>query len=381
MPSPDVDLINVAQHVGKTSRKTCGECHFNGGGGDAIKHADMSENLIEPERNCDVHMGGYDFQCTECHKTHNHKISGRSTSVAATEGSVSCKDCHTETPHYEDSLMDHHLNKHCEHLSCNTCHSPLYAKCKPTKTWWDWSKAGDKKRKPVKDKYGMEDYNFKKGEFKWKESAKPDYAWYNGAMKRVEIGDKVNLDVSKINITEPVGSFLDKDSRISPFKIMKGVQAADAEYNYFLIPHLFPRDKDDTTAYWKNLDWQKSFTDGMKAAKLPYSGDYQWIETWTYWGVEHEVMPAESALSCTQCHQSLVGENSCNRCHQDQRNIDYQKLSNKGIDFKQMEAKGRDVKDLIDKTDYLDFEALGYKGDPVLHGGRFKKMPLGIGKK
>jgi hypothetical protein len=27
--------------------------------------------------------------------------------------------------------------------------------------------------------------------------------------------------------------------------------------------------------------------------------------------------------------------------------------------------------------DYIDFKALGYKGDPIIHGGRFKKLPMG----
>ncbi|MDY0375719.1 MAG: hypothetical protein RBQ72_08330 [Desulfobacterium sp.] len=71
MPKKDVDLKLVAENVGHSSRATCGACHFNGGGGDAIKHADMSRQLLEPDRNCDVHMGGYDFSCTECHKTRN----------------------------------------------------------------------------------------------------------------------------------------------------------------------------------------------------------------------------------------------------------------------------------------------------------------------
>jgi hypothetical protein len=80
-----------------------------------------------------------------------------------------------------------------------------------------------------------------------------------------------------INITEPVGSINDPNSKISPFKIMAGVQAVDAEYEYLLVPHLFPRDKEDKTAYWKHRDWQKSFADGMKAAGMKYSGKYEWI--------------------------------------------------------------------------------------------------------
>lgn len=379
MPDPGVDLVNVAQNVGRSSRATCGTCHFNGGGGDAIKHADLSREMLYPSRNCDIHMGGYDFACTECHRTRNHRIAGRSTSVPVVEGSFSCEKCHTDNPHDGANLLDHHLNKHCETLACNTCHSPVYAKCKATKTWWDWSKAGDKKREVKKDKYGMPDYNWKKGEFQWKESAKPEYAWYNGFVKRVLLGEKVDLAQSVINITEPVGSIKDPNSKIAPFKIMKGVQAFDARHAYALVPHLFPRDENDDTAYWKNLDWQKAFVDGMKAAHMPYSGDYTWKETWMYWGVEHEVMPAAMALSCAQCHSSFQGENTCNRCHKDDRNVDFKKLAHRGTDFSYMESRGRDVSDLIGTTDYIDFKALGYKGDPIVYGGRFKKLPLGNG--
>ena len=377
MPDPDVDLVNVAKNVGHPSRKTCGECHFNGGGAEAVKHADLSRQLLFPERNCDIHMGGYDFQCQECHTTRNHKIAGRSSSVPPAEGAFSCERCHTDKPHYGNKILDHHLNKHSENIECNTCHSPVFAKCKATKLWWDWSKAGDKSRKPKKDKYGMEDYDWKKGEFEWKESAKPAYRWFGGFTKRVLIGDRVDPSQPAIPLVEPVGSMNDPNSKITPFKIMKARQPLDAKYNYFLIPHLFPRDKNDKTAYWKHLDWQKSFTDGMQAANLPYSGEYIWVETWMYWRLHHEVMPAEMALSCTQCHQSLQGERTCNRCHQDSREVDFRKVAQKGTDFSYMLSQGRDVAHLIGTTDYIDFKSLGYEGDPIIYGGRFKKLPMG----
>ena len=129
MPDPKVDLEYVAKNVGPSSRQTCGTCHFSGGGGDAVKHADMCLELNWPSRNCDIHMGGYDFSCSDCHKTRNHKISGRSTSAPVAEGSRACEDCHTSKPHYGESLLDHHLNKHCATVACNTCHSPIYSKC------------------------------------------------------------------------------------------------------------------------------------------------------------------------------------------------------------------------------------------------------------
>jgi octaheme c-type cytochrome (tetrathionate reductase family) len=371
MPAPDVDLVKVAENVGYSSRQTCGDCHFSGGGGDAVKHADLSETLNWPNRQCDIHMGGYNFSCNECHKTRNHKIPGRSSSVAVVEGTRSCSDCHTEDPHYGNDLLDAHLNKHCDSIACNTCHSPVYSKCTPTKVYWDWSTAGNKKREVHKDKYGQPDYQWKKGSFEWKESAKPVYKWYNGYMKRILVGDKVKLDKVN-NITYPVGSIKDPRAKISPFKVMKGIQPADSENGYLLIPHLFGEE-----GYWKTTDWQKSFKLGMKEVGLPYSGEYEWVRTDMYWGIHHEVMPEEYALSCAQCHKSLQEGRTCGRCHQDSREVDFKKLSTKGTNFKKMHEQGRDVQELIDTTDYIDFKALGYEGDPIIHGGRFKKLPLG----
>jgi hypothetical protein len=57
--------------------------------------------------------------------------------------------------------------------------------------------------------------------------------------------------------------------------------------------------------------------------------------------------------------------------------VDFKKIAQKGTDFSYMASKGRDVSHLIGKTDYIDFKALGYKGDPIIHGGRFKKLPMG----
>jgi hypothetical protein len=115
----------------------------------------------------------------------------------------------------------------------------------------------------------------------------------------------------------------------------------------------------------------------MKAAGLPYSGEYKWVRTNMYWGIKHEVMPKDMALSCVQCHESLKGEKTCDRCHQDRCDMDFKKLTRAGTDFPKMLAQGRDVAELVNATDYIDFKALGYEGDPILKGGRFKKLPLG----
>ena len=375
MPAEDVDLKNVAEQVGHSSRTTCGACHFSGGGGDAVKHADLSSQLITPARDYDIHMGGYDFTCTECHRTINHRIAGRSSSVPVVEGVVGCEDCHSPTPHSKNDLLKGHLNAHCEHIACNTCHSPLYAKHAPTVIWWDWSQAGDKQRTPQPDRYGLPDYSWKKGAFARQAFAKPRYAWHNGYMERIFLGDRVDKDAALSNITAPVGSIRDPRSKIAPFKIMQGIQAVDAVHSYFLIPHLFPRNANDQTAYWENIDWQKAFSAGMAAAGQAYSGTFQWVEAWMYWRVEHEVLPASRALTCVQCHESLREEKACYRCHQNIRDDDFDTIATKKTDFSYVPAEQADADFQEVTAKYIDFNKLGYTGDPILHGGRFQKLP------
>jgi hypothetical protein len=135
------------------------------------------------------------FQCTECHRTRNHKIAGRSSSVPVSEGRLLLREVpFRQAPLRGRDLLDHHLNKHSDNYRLH--HLPRAGLCQVQThqdLFWDWSKAGDKKRKAKKDKYGMADYHWKKGEFIWKESPKPVYRWYGGFMERVLLGDKLDL--------------------------------------------------------------------------------------------------------------------------------------------------------------------------------------------
>jgi len=147
-PADGVDLAAVAQQVGLPSRENCGGCHFNGGGGDAVKHGDLDTSLTHPKDDLDVHMGRYDFVCVDCHRTEDHEIGGRSISVSLdTENQIACTDCHLETPH-----QDERINVHTANVACQTCHIPEFARKKATKVEWDWSKAGlNVDGKPIKE--------------------------------------------------------------------------------------------------------------------------------------------------------------------------------------------------------------------------------------
>ena len=138
-PEASVDLMAVAQSVGRPTRQNCGYRHFRGGGGDAVKHGDLDGSMYYPTERIDVHMGRYDFNCIDCHQANDHEMPGRSMSVSVSaENRLYCTDCHDAKPH--ESMR---LNAHTDKLACGSCHIPFYAIDAPTKMSWDWSQAGE----------------------------------------------------------------------------------------------------------------------------------------------------------------------------------------------------------------------------------------------
>ena len=81
-----------------------------------MKHGDMDNNLASPSPSYDVHMGGLNFTCQECHVTDRHRISGSSTTSAVSEGVVACTNCHDSKPHDAASPLMDQLN---DHLRCH----------------------------------------------------------------------------------------------------------------------------------------------------------------------------------------------------------------------------------------------------------------------
>ncbi len=369
-PEAGIDLAKVARSVGRPGRSNCGSCHFADTGNDPLKHAGLNPILKAPTRNCDIHMAtgrdGLNFRCQDCHKAHNHMFSGRSMSTPVVEGDISCQYCHTDKPHMGSDPRVHHLNQHTRHIACQTCHAPLFAKCNATRVGWDWSTAG-KDRPAQEDKYGRPTFDKRYGSFTWKEAAKPVYRWYNGTVKRSILGDRIDPR-KPVELTSPVGDIRDPASRIYPFEIRQGRQIYDALYNYLVTPQL--------DVFWDTGDWNQAASQGMAAAGLQYSGQYRFVDTLMHWGVTHEILPKENALACAQCHGSLAKAPYCGRCHQQREGIDFKKLATQGTDFAFFAKKGRDVAGLIGKTDYIDFKALGYRGDPIDTGGRFQQLSL-----
>lgn len=313
-----VDLSRVAQGVGKTSRDTCGACHFFGGGGDGVKHGDMDSSLAAPDRALDVHMDalGLDFTCGTCHKTSSHDIPGsRYTPVAKdTEGAhvpgredtsspATCQACHGQSPHKEGRTAAK-LNDHTDRVACQTCHIPTIARGGvATKMSWDWSTSGrlDADGKPIviKDDKGHVVYDSKKGDFVLGENVVPEYAWFNGDVTYTLLGDRVDKADGVTRINSLGGSAADGRSLIWPMKVFRGKQPYDPVNHSLVTPHTAGN---DDTAYWKNFGWERAIETGMQVTGAPFSGKVDFISTEMSWPITHMVAPKEKAVGCNECH-------------------------------------------------------------------------------
>ena len=309
LPNPKVDLTQVAQHIGTPQNENCGSCHYKGGGGNNVKHGDLEKALNECTAEVDVHMATdkQNMSCVDCHETHNHDISGKLYTVSTSpKNQVTCAQCHTETPHQSKLL-----NNHYKQVACQTCHIPTYAKVNPTLVNWDWSTAGKMKdgedyTEWSKDKHTK--YSSKHGTQIYGKNLEPEYVWFNGYAELTTLDTKIDTSISTLVLNKLEGSYLDnvkpKDSlsrsKIWPVKVMRGKQIYDP-VNLTLIQPKTVGPK-GSGAYWKDFDWNASATAGMAYVNKPYSGEYGFISTESYWPLNHMVSSSEEALSCTECH-------------------------------------------------------------------------------
>jgi octaheme c-type cytochrome (tetrathionate reductase family) len=308
-PAEGVDLLAVAQSVGKTDRLSCGTCHFNGGGGDAVKHGDMDMTMVAPSARIDAHMGKHDLTCTDCHQTVNHEISGRLPWLNSDEAdAVTCEQCHGNAPHAMPKLNDH-----CDTVSCQACHAPAFAIDTPTKMKWDWRTAG------LSEAPDERVWVKKKGSFEFAQNVTPEYYWWNGEMDNCLPGEEIN-PATETALNEPLGSMDDPEAKIWPFKVHRGWQPYDKFHRHLLVPKLFGKG-----GFWKTWDWDQSFRLGAEASGVEFSGSYDFAPTAMYWPITHMVQVKDAAVGCMDCHGGGTR---------------------------------------------LDWEALGYDGDPMQTGAR-----------
>jgi hypothetical protein len=117
-------------------------------------------------------------------------------------------------------------------------------------------------------------YDTQKGNFTWEKNVKPQYSWYSGTIDAVSLKDPID-PTKPVALNWPVGRPDDPNARIAPFKVHTGKQPYDTVNKTMLVPHLFG--PPDSNAYWAKYikpPWR-----GMKKAGLPYSGQFDFVET------------------------------------------------------------------------------------------------------
>ena len=303
------EIQEAIQAVGRPTRRNCGTCHFEGGGGDGVKHGDLDSSMTTPHKSLDVHMGidGQNFECVRCHTTMNHNVAGRFYGTAAAKSrksliendmsaKIMCESCHSDKPH---GAADSKMNDHTDRVACQTCHIPAVARVLPVQMWWDWSQAGKMKDGKPYDTKGPLDrltYASTKGDTRWAKNVVPEYFWYSGSLSGPTLKD--SIDPSKtVRLAWPVGSRSDKNARIFPFHVHRGKQPYDIERSKLLAPLL-----SGDNGYWTTFDWKDSISRGQKFLELPFSGKFGFVKTKYVFPSTHMVAPKDQALECTACH-------------------------------------------------------------------------------
>jgi len=146
-----------------------------------------------------------------------------------------------------------------------------------------------------------------KGTFVWANNVIPEYYWFNGIADHQLITDKIDTIPVQMNTLD--GSYRDKGeyqkshqpSKIWPVKVHRGKQIYDPVNMTLIQPKLWDKEE-GKGAYWVDFDWNAASEAGMAYMGLPYSGEYDFVETEMYWPLSHMVSPAEHSLKCIDCH-------------------------------------------------------------------------------
>jgi hypothetical protein len=142
----------------------------------------------------------------------------------------------------------------------------------------------------------------------------PEYAWWNGRTRHQQLHEKVTFEKDgTVAVMHPMGGRKDDDARIYPFKLHRGRLPLLVEERY-LVPIAVEE-------FFADGDLEKAVQEGGHATYGLEDFEYEWVDVKRYMGLYHGVVPAADALQCTDCH---------------------------------------------DENGRFDWQALGYKEDPVL---------------
>jgi hypothetical protein len=305
-------MTNIAQNVAKPTNLNCLACHVGSGGGVNFKRGDLESAHLKPKRDFDVHMGS-GMQCIQCHKFVEHKVEGAGTQMSGMDWPSNAQRPQCEACHKPAPHENAALNRHTASVACATCHIPAFAKSDETDMRRDWSRATE-----------LEGEGRFEPHIEFADHVKPAYAWWNGTGTAALLGKPIERGADgKVAMYRPQGSISDPKAKISPFKYHTARLPVETASGLMIPVQVGPT--------FKTGDTMASALGGEKAyrGKALTAKDVSYVEAERWMGVFHEVVPKAQALQCNDCHGASGSR--------------------------------------------LDWQALGYAGDPMKVGGRKTK--------
>jgi hypothetical protein len=312
-PAEGVDLLAAARSVRAPTRDNCGTCHFDGGGGNGVKHGDLDESLYFPSESLDIHMGGgNNMLCTDCHWTEDHQILGRMLSDNYTidpAEQVSCEQCHVDQQHGDERIDGTSPQSPARPATSPRWRSKTRPKC-----------IGTGHRRPRKDaKTITSPISRSKVNSSTIKTSRPPTSGTTGITNTATSSATRQRGRRDLH-QQTCGQYRRPNRKDLPLQTAHAKQPYDTINKYLLAPITAGEN-----GFWTTFDWDSGFELAEERMGLPYSGQFGFAETYMYWPTTHMVQSADKALQCDSCHSE----------------------------------NGR-----------MDWEALGYPGDPIKWGGR-----------
>ena len=281
-PDPDNVYDEITPDIGMPEREYCLRCHADAGGGNNRKRGDlellMGAEVVSDE--LDVHMGGQDMVCQDCHTFEDHHVAGQGMDLryADSEKVVTCEECHRTgivMVHPEGTIYGDHIDK----IACTTCHITEYGKVEPAETERNWEKA------------------FIAGMLTKEQHAKPEYVWWNRTQEVMDFGDPAVIGPDgTVVVASPGGSIDDPDSKIYAARTHLGRQPWD---NKTLLKYHVP-------TVFASSNASAGIPGNMTLGIIESYGEsinYTWVNSSRTLGLFHGVAPSEDALRCGDCHK------------------------------------------------------------------------------
>jgi hypothetical protein len=306
-----MSATQAAWQVARPTNESCLSCHANGGGGNNYKRGDISQAMLAPSKDLDVHLAS-GMSCLDCHIASDHRIAGRGVDLRPIDSNapVSCLNCHGEAPHSNTDL-----NRHTGRVDCTVCHIPTFARQTPTEMTRDWASSGDVHASTrLYEPHGQ-----------FQSNVTPVYKFFNGKSSFYRFGDSAQPSASgRVVMAQPEGSISESGVKLHAFKRHLGNQPMDPVTKALLPIKI--------GVFFQYGDIEEAVRQGVAALGWADHG-YTFQATERYMGIYHQVAPANRAVSCSQCHggsridfkglgyapkESRKGKPLCLSCHGDE---------------------------------------------------------------